>query len=489
MGHSQQTTMHPDENLLAAFAERTLVPAERGRVLEHLSDCADCREAVFLAQQAAGAADLQTALPFPEERKTSGAVRWRWRIASAAGLLSAVLIVALVSVHRHAGSPARLPPTQVADSGQPTSQTQNRVIPPTSALPIPAESNAPGLLSSKVVTARRPGFHSHSRRNASSSPAAPPNVASTSSALPLPAISPDSGTLPMDAAVAGSVIDVSGAVIPGAKVSIRLPDATTRQATTDSAGHFAIPSVPPGHYSIEFSSPGFQAKARQIDLHAQERAALSETLAIGSASTTVSVSAAPAAPQLQTENSAVSGTISGKQVAGLGLSGRNVPQLMTLTPGVSNQTGQDEARVGAHATTFSIRDGVVQSCAGSVCTARLLPSPSPVISVAFDARTAIVMDADGDLFSTSDAGEHWVAIKPQWQGKAIALRLASVLPQSVTQADAAPLANGPAGGQAGAAVGRAATGTQASRSVFELTNNRSQIWLSSDEGQTWRLKQ
>ncbi len=40
---------HPDADLLTAFAERCLAGAERGRVVEHLARCGDCREVVSLA--------------------------------------------------------------------------------------------------------------------------------------------------------------------------------------------------------------------------------------------------------------------------------------------------------------------------------------------------------------------------------------------------------------------------------------------------------
>jgi Putative zinc-finger len=43
-----QANAHPDANLLAAFAEKGLSRHERAKVLEHLSSCAECREVVSL---------------------------------------------------------------------------------------------------------------------------------------------------------------------------------------------------------------------------------------------------------------------------------------------------------------------------------------------------------------------------------------------------------------------------------------------------------
>src|SRR5271170_1159126 len=218
----------------------------------------------FFAQQAAGAADLQTALPFPAERRMAGALRWRWAIGSSAGLLSAVLIVALVLLHRDAGSPAKLSPTQMAASGQSTSQTQNGISPSTPSVQIPTESNATAVLSSRAETAPKSTLPPRSSRIAGSAQAGPRNTlegASASKALTSQATPPNNVALTMNTEVAGSVIDPSGAAIPGAKVSLRLPGATTRQATTDPSGHFAIPSVPLGNYTVEFNAAGFQTAA------------------------------------------------------------------------------------------------------------------------------------------------------------------------------------------------------------------------------------
>jgi hypothetical protein len=283
------------------------------------------------------------------------------------------------------------------------------------------------------------------------------------------------------AQIAGSVTDPSGAAIPGATVSLRLPDATTRQVVTDPNGRFEIGAVPPGNYVAEFSAPGFQAATRDVDVRAQDRAALSETLAPGSASETVSVSAAAA--QLQTENAPLQSTINGKEVSPLLLQGRNITQ---LAPGGSSQPAQ--AGVGGAMVSgvggglarsvprLSIKNGSLQSCIGLTCTVRVPPSGTQAVSVAFDASTSLVVDANGNVYSTSDEGAHWVAIKSQWNGKATAVTLAAPPSGSIKQSIGGPVATGPI------------AGTFAAPSIFSLTNDQGRVWLSSDEGQTWHLK-
>ena len=48
--------------------------------------------------------------------------------------------------------------------------------------------------------------------------------------------------------------------------------------------------------------------------------------------------------QVETETSQIAGVLTEKELTKLGLNGRNFTQLITLTPGVSNQTGQDRPK-------------------------------------------------------------------------------------------------------------------------------------------------
>ena len=70
---------------------------------------------------------------------------------------------------------------------------------------------------------------------------------------------------------------------------------------------------------------------------------------------------ASGATQVETESSQQSGTISEKEVVTFGLNGRNFSQLIALAAGVSNQTGQDEAKVGvAGSAKYSVNGGRVE---------------------------------------------------------------------------------------------------------------------------------
>ncbi len=79
-----EQSAHPDANLLAAFAERTLLERERAAVIAHLAECADCRECVALA-----CATTEPEMP-AAARQSAGAGfgewfrQWRWILSSAA---------------------------------------------------------------------------------------------------------------------------------------------------------------------------------------------------------------------------------------------------------------------------------------------------------------------------------------------------------------------------------------------------------------------
>ena len=60
------------------------------------------------------------------------------------------------------------------------------------------------------------------------------------------------------ASIAGTVRDASGAVLPGAAVTVKhLETGLTRAGVTDSNGSFNVPSLPVGAYEVTAEHPGF----------------------------------------------------------------------------------------------------------------------------------------------------------------------------------------------------------------------------------------
>lgn len=162
-------------------------------------------------------------------------------------------------------------------------------------------------------------------------------------------------------AIEGVVSDSSGAVLPGAEVSLTGAGGFSRTVTTNTQGKYILQGLPPGVYSLSISATGFAAfHSDNLTVAAGEPIPLDATLELAKESTNVNVEGAKAA-EVETETAQVSGTITQTELVKLGLNGRNFTQLITLAPGVSNQTGQDEAKVGVQGSAkYSVNGGRVE---------------------------------------------------------------------------------------------------------------------------------
>lgn len=117
----------------------------------------------------------------------------------------------------------------------------------------------------------------------------------------------------------------------------------------------------PGKYTVTVSAKGFnEFVATDIVVEAGGRATTAATLVPAGVSTSVEVQG-QSVTHAETENAEISGTITHQEVTTLGLNGRNFTQLIALAPGVSNQTGQDEALVGVKGSVkYSVNGGRVE---------------------------------------------------------------------------------------------------------------------------------
>jgi Carboxypeptidase regulatory-like domain/TonB-dependent Receptor Plug Domain len=163
------------------------------------------------------------------------------------------------------------------------------------------------------------------------------------------------------AAVYGNVTDQSGAVIPGGTAT-----ATGRSgqapasAAVNSRGQYVLNGLAPGQYTLSVFATGFASFETVLTLAADQALEIDATLQPPSAKTEVNVEASNAA-QVETQSAHLEGTITEKEVLSTGLNGRNFTQLIALAPGVSNQTGQDEAKVGvAGSVKYSVNGGRVE---------------------------------------------------------------------------------------------------------------------------------
>jgi len=159
-----------------------------------------------------------------------------------------------------------------------------------------------------------------------------------------------------DGAIEGSVLDPSGAAVPGASVTatnVGTGVQTTRP--TSSGGLYDITPLIPGQYTITVKAPGFESyKQEKVDITAMHVSGLNITLKVGSQAEQVTVTDAP--PQLETTNATLGSTIQGTEYLELPLlvSGnqqRDITQFSNLLPGAqvgsrSSVVGGTETRLG-----------------------------------------------------------------------------------------------------------------------------------------------
>jgi hypothetical protein len=158
----------------------------------------------------------------------------------------------------------------------------------------------------------------------------------------------------------GQITDPQGSAIANAQIRIfNLDTLDKTRATSNASGNYVAPYLPAGRYRIEAEAPGFSvATSDPIGLSVGEAHIFNIRLGVESAKTAVTVTANNEAAQVNTENAEVNDTITGKEVQGIQLNGRNFTQLIALAPGVSNQTQQDEARVGLRGSvSYSVNGG------------------------------------------------------------------------------------------------------------------------------------
>jgi Carboxypeptidase regulatory-like domain len=112
----------------------------------------------------------------------------------------------------------------------------------------------------------------------------------------------------------GVVKDPAGAIIPGARVTVRNEETGSSQiATTDAQGRYRFSNIQAGNSAIFVSSPGFRAyNLSNVYLGIGRNNEIDAALSLGGTNTTVEVSAST--PVLQTETAEIA-TIAGKQVA------------------------------------------------------------------------------------------------------------------------------------------------------------------------------
>ncbi len=144
------------------------------------------------------------------------------------------------------------------------------------------------------------------------------------------------------AAVNGTVRDQSGAVIPGATVTLTAVETSVKRVTTsNSAGAYVFTSITPGRYTVDATATGFQPeKIAEFLLAVGQTGTYDFKLPVGSATSVVTVEAEN--QQLDVTSSNLGTELATEAINNLPTNGRNFTSLLSLTPGVVPvSTGQN----------------------------------------------------------------------------------------------------------------------------------------------------
>jgi hypothetical protein len=150
--------------------------------------------------------------------------------------------------------------------------------------------------------------------------------------------------------LSGNITDPSGAVVPGAKVTLVDQQKGYHFATTsDNSGRYLFTTIPPGLYTVSVEVEGFDKTVRtNITLNVSEN--VTANLGLKVATSKQSVDVESQAQALHTEDAVTGQVVNRRFINDLPLVDRYVLDFVSLAPGVNNQS--DSNGVGDTGTNF-----------------------------------------------------------------------------------------------------------------------------------------
>lgn len=147
-------------------------------------------------------------------------------------------------------------------------------------------------------------------------------------------------------AITGTVQDQSGAVLPGANVSVEnVETGFARKLVTDGSGRYAAPSIAVGRYQVTASMEGFQSLVKTgVEIVVGQGVEVNFALSVGALQQSVTVEVAPGPVNISLQQT--SGLVNVRQVKDLPLNGRSYDELVMLNPGTVNYTSERSGGVG-----------------------------------------------------------------------------------------------------------------------------------------------
>ncbi len=163
----------------------------------------------------------------------------------------------------------------------------------------------------------------------------------------------------------GNVLDKSGSGVPGAAViATSQTTGQARNGITDSSGHYLIPLLPVGIYTVHVDANGFQS-AESKDLHLQIDEARELDFALVPATVVTTVAVSGEAVAVESANPSLGQVITSQEVSQLPLNGRDFVQLATLTAGATAETNPNSFFTSAASSEVAARGSFSLSVGGS----------------------------------------------------------------------------------------------------------------------------
>lgn len=154
----------------------------------------------------------------------------------------------------------------------------------------------------------------------------------------------------------GVVKDPSGAVVPGAKITITNgANGQALSTVSNAAGEYTFPEIVPARYTIDATAQGFGNQKKVAELLVSQPATIDFSMSLQSVSQVVNVSAE--AQTLNTTDASIGNSMGNAMIQSLPSEARNVPDLLSLQPGVvflgsnmgrpTNPSAENDPRSGA----------------------------------------------------------------------------------------------------------------------------------------------
>jgi hypothetical protein len=158
-------------------------------------------------------------------------------------------------------------------------------------------------------------------------------VSLVTSYLGSPLIAPPLFAQSATTSLRGNVKDSTGALVPGATI-VLLNKATGQSisANSSTSGEFQLTQIPPAKYTITVVAPGFGSQTKFAELLVSQPATINFALSPQATNEIINVSGE--AQTLNTSDAALGGSANNAQIQALPSETRNVPDLLSLQPGV-----------------------------------------------------------------------------------------------------------------------------------------------------------